>query len=326
MTVHLIPAAPKTLMERLRYEAKDVRHYGDGTLEVFVYAVVRVWEVFAESLKDSGLVKKYASLVAYSVQWMQTFEVPPGRVLGIISKDLSAVKTVLAGLEAITKLETCVMKPLRKRTVIHFSEQPTQGVCAKDAHHKTILNIAPAPEGQQGGNGVQAPVASVWEKTAKKAAQISDFSFSAMDLVHYGLKSGILTLTKETVAWLKEGMAYLQTIAGFIMSLQGLYEEGGKLITGNYVRDKDGCVWKMQFDDQVLSCIRIAMCTAYFVIGVLGALALAGYLVPYALTLNLACLTVATGTNLMAHYWEKICVDTNGRSKIPEIGTAAVTA
>jgi len=293
---------------RLQAEADAVFGHAADKGENLLYIVGRTVDIFCKALKDSNLLKKFATGIGLSAEWLRHFDVPVGPVLNTVAKEMMTAKGILGAAEMYVKWDG-VVKPWRERTVVAWD------VDASD--------VNPVNGALQ--NHVQAAPASIWEQVAKKASQVSDWAFGAYDFATYALNTGLVSVAKESVPTIKYGLGVVQVVAGFSMSGFGIWEEGVKLWTGNIVRSDasikgnqvvpgDGYVWKATFEDQVHSWIKIAMGVAYFVLAVYGLAALVGVLLPAAATVKLACLSVATVTALANHFWEKIAIDSLNRA------------
>jgi hypothetical protein len=278
-------------------------------LEYYVYVAGRTVDVFCKALKDSNLLKKMANCFGLAAEWFRHLEMPVSPTFGNLAKEMMVAKIIIGAAEVYTKWEP-VVKPLRDRTVF------VQG------------NLAGSQVDAHGAlqNGVQADDAPAWEKVAKKAAQVSDWVFSLSDFSHYVMNSGVVEFAKETAQSVRFGLNTAITVAGFTLSGFSLWEEGHKLYHGNIVRadpalrnglvqHADGFVWKMTWEDQVHSWIKIAMSVAYLVLSIYGAFALFGVLLPYAAVAKTAALSVATLTALANHFWERIAIDSLGRAQ-----------
>jgi hypothetical protein len=202
------------------------------------------------------------------------------------SNAMKTAKTWLGYSEVFSKADN-LTKPLRERTVEVYQND-------KGTELNTDGTLA---------NGVQAGPASQWEAAAKKASQVADWVMPVMDVGEY--------LAGQVVL-----LSGIRSVAGVVLSTQGLYEEVTRLSTGNIVRaDKtnaDGFVWKMRQEDEVHSWMKVVMNVAYLAMGVFG---LAGLAVNIPGAVFLGCYFVGNSANLLSHFWEKICIDPLGRAQ-----------
>jgi len=247
------------------------------TLEFIAYVIVDIFSVFCNSLKDSNLAKKYFSEVSMLTG----------------SAEFTTVKKYLNYIEIFTKSDNLV-KPLRERTIVVYGN--TEG---------TKLNS----DGTL-ANNVCADEVELWEQTAKKAAQVSDWVIPTVDVGQCFVQDAI------AVGFLKG----IGSVAAIILSGYGLYEELTRWYTGNIVRADasspeklaDGFIWKMREEDYIHSVIKMAMNVSYIALGVLGLLAISGFAFGSVMT---TCAFTGTTSNLLSHFWDKIVIDSLHRKQ-----------
>lgn len=287
----------QSLSIRLQEEANAAWGHSANKGEYLLYIVGRTVNIFCKAVKDTNLLKKFATGISLSAEWLRHFDIPVSPSLSIVTKHMMTVKGVIGAAEAFYKWGD-IGTPLRDRTIVALS------------------------------NSAQAAEASMWEKAAKKTSQVFDWILSVHDLATYALNSGLISVAKESVPTIKYGLSAVQVIAGFSMSGFGIWEESVKLTTGNIVRADttvkgpgDGLIWKATFEDQVHSWIKMAMNVAYLVLAVYGLATLAGVILPAAATVKLVCLSVATAAALLNHLWKEIAIDSLNRAKQPLIAS-----
>lgn len=211
--------------------------YGECYLETIKDAgdfALRVCKVFCNSLKESSLVKKYASLTEYTIRWMEHFNYPITPSLSTLRRHISGMKGILSAVEVVSKVQN-ILKPLKQRTLHVYRDD------------------IPA-----------APAAS-WEKIAKKATQVCDWLMCFLDGLKYALEIGLFLPPQSLVQLISP----LTGLLGFYMSAYGLYEEGTKAYTGYVVRE-NGEVRPYQDKDMMGSLIKAMMCFAYLGASITG--------------------------------------------------------
>jgi len=278
-----------------------------NALEYLGYMAGRVVDIFCQSIKDPSRLKKFANCIGLFVEWLNLFEMPVNPVLDSVAKEMMVTKTVLGTVEVFSKWES-VVKPLRERTVFVKGQNlatPLEAV-------KDTPNVAP-----------EAPL---WEKAMKKATQVADWVFGFSEFSQYVMNSGVVAVSKEVGKQIRFGLSCAMVVSGFTISGFSLWEEGHKLSHGYIVRSDpsvgregqvkhaDGFIWKMTWEDQVHSWIKIAMSVAFLVLTICGACGLGGILLPGAAVIKTVAVSVSTVTALGSYFWERIAVDSLERS------------
>lgn len=281
---------------RIRDEIKLVNAF-----HCLAFSVYCIWDRFCESCKEATMLSKYAAFMI-NTDNLAGKKLPPK-----VAMTVAAFKLVVGATEVFSK-RSVFKDPLRNYSICVPKDRETSNT------------------------GEKAPLATIWEKVFKKAAQGGDWALCLSAHINYWIETEIVILTKETVNKIRVGfLGGLNSFGGLIFSAFGLWEGWCILRSGYIVRADthqnldsrkeepgDGFIWKATWEDKVHSWIKVAMCIGFLVIGIYGLGAWAGFILPCKEIL-VVCSNVTNITAIASYYCERLMIDTLGRARTPVI-------